>query len=296
MFSIEGRPDPPPDRRVEYPVEVVSPGLFETLGIEIVRGRAFTGQDHADASGAIVINETLARTGWPGQDPIGRRMRPGGEGSQAPWVTVVGVIRDVHRADVTRAIRPELYLCALQVTPRTQMLLVRTAGDPASILASVRREVHAIDPQLPLYEAGTLQGQLHDSLRQPRFQATLFAGFAAIALLLSAVGIYGVTTHAVSQRTHEVGIRMALGARRADVMALMLAQHLRPALAGVLLGFVGAFAMSRSLNSLLYGVGATDPLTFGLMSLGLLGVAIVACWIPARRAMRVDPLVALRAE
>jgi putative ABC transport system permease protein len=296
VYGIEGRPDPPPEQRIEYPVEVVSPDFFATLGIEIVQGRALTDQDHADAPAAVVINQTLAKLGWPGEDPIGRRVRPGGTDSQAPWSTVVGVIRDVHRAEATRAIRPEIYHSALQVSPRTQTIVVRTAVDPTSILPSLRREVQALDPQVPLFAVGTLQGQVQDTLRQPRFQAILLAGFAAIALLLSAIGIYGVTAHAVSQRTHEVGVRMALGARGRDVLALILAQHLTPAIVGVAIGFAGAFALSRSLRSLLYGVTPGDPLTFGLMAAGLVGVAVAACWIPARRATRVDPLVALRTE
>jgi putative ABC transport system permease protein len=296
VFSIEGQPLPPPEERIEYPFETVSPGFFETLGIEVVAGRTFTGQDHADAPRVIVINQTLARLAWPGQDPIGRRLRPGGPDSEAPWMTVVGVIRDVHRADVTRAVRPELYMAALQSPPRTQMLLVRVAGDPTTIIPAVRRELQAIDPQLPLYNAGTLEGELAAAVTRPRFQATLLAGFALVALLLAAVGIYGVTSHAVSQRTQEVGIRMALGAGRRDVLAMMLGQHLRPALAGVVAGLLGAVAVSQYLQSLLYGVGATDPLTLASMALVLLGVAVVACWIPARRATRVDPLVAVRAE
>lgn len=294
IFSIEGRPLPPPEERVEYPFEAVSPGFFETLRIPLAQGRTFGEQDHSEAPRAVIINETLARAGWPGEDPIGRRMRSGGAESQAPWMTVVGVIKDVHRADLTNAIRPELYMCSLQSTPRTQMLVVRTAGDPQGIIPGIRRELQAVDPQLPLFGVGTLEGAVAETMTQPRFQATLLGGFAAIALLLAGVGIYGVTAHAVNQRTQEVGIRMALGARAADVMRLMLAQHLRPALAGVLIGLTGALVLSRYIQSLLYGVPATDPVTFSVTGLSLLAVAVIACWIPVRRAMRVDPLVALR--
>jgi putative ABC transport system permease protein len=294
IYSIEGRPLPPPGERVEYPIEIVSPGFFETLGISLAAGRTFTEQDHADAPRAIVINETLARQGWPGQDPIGRRMRAGDEASTAPWMTVVGVIRDVRRADVTRAIRPELYMCALQVTPRTQMLLVRTKGEPASIVPDIRREVRALNPQLPLFNVGTLAEDFSETLTSPRFRAVLLAAFALIALALASLGIYGVTAHAVGQRTHEVGIRMALGARPPDVLRLMLGQHLRPALVGIAGGLVSAIVLSRYLSTLVYGVGATDPLTFASMAVALVVVAAAACWIPARRATRVDPLVALR--
>ena len=294
IYSFEGQPLPPPEQRVEYPFEIVSPGFFETLGIQLVAGRPFDSRDHAEAPRAVIVNETLAKMGWPGQDAVGRRMRAGGEGSTAPWMTVVGVIRDVKRADLRRDVRPELYMCALQVTPRTQMLLVRTAGDPTAILPAVRQEIRALNPQLPLFAAGTLDRSVSQTLTSPRFRATLLAGFAVIALLLAGIGIYGVTSHAVSQRTQEVGVRMALGATRPDVLALMLRQHVTPALAGIGLGIVGALALGRWLRSFVYGVGVADPATFALMAAALLAVAIAACLVPARRATRVDPVVALR--
>ena len=295
-FSIEGVPPVPPEERVEYPIETVSPGYFETVGMTILRGRGFTEADHPDAPPAVVVNETLARTAWPGQDPLGRRIRPGGENSQAPWMTVVGVIRDAHRADVKRPIRPEVYLSTLQQPLRTQTLLVRTAGEPARIVPAVRTELQALDPQLPIFNVTTLERELALTLTQPRFQAVLLAGFAAIALLLATIGIYGVTAHAVSQRTQEVGIRMAMGAGRRDVLRMMLWQHLRPAVAGLGLGLAGALVLSRFLESLLYGVSATDPGTFaGVVGL-LMAVAVIACWLPARRATRIDPLTALRIE
>ena len=294
VYSIEGTPLPPPGQRVEYPIEIVSPGFFETLGVQLAAGRTFTSQDHADAPRVVVINETLAKTGWPGRDPIGRRMRSGGETSQAPWMTVVGVIKDLRRGEVARAIRPELYMSALQVTPRTQTLVLRTAGDPSAILPSLRRELQALDPQLPLFATGTLEAELSETLSQPRFRAVLLAGFAIIAMLLASIGIYGVTSHAVGQRTQEVGVRMALGAQRGDVLALILRQHLKPALIGVALGLAGALILARFLESMVYGVGATDPVTLVAMGLTLLLVAVAACWIPARRATRVDALIALR--
>ena len=296
IYSIEGKPQPPPEERIEYPVEVVSPGFFETLEIALVRGRTFNEQDHPDRPRVVVINETLAHLGWPGEDPIGRRIKPGDQDSNAPWMTVVGVIRDVRRSDVTRAIRPELYMCGLQVTPRTQMVLVRTAGNAAAILPSIRHEVRQLNPQLPLFEAGTLDAELAETLTQPRFRAVLLAAFAVIALLLASVGIYGVTAHAVGQRRHEVGIRMALGASPPAVLSLILRQHLRPALIGIGLGLAGALIVARSLDSLVYGVGASDPLTLAVMGALLAVVAAAACWVPARRATKVDPLIALRTD
>jgi putative ABC transport system permease protein len=296
VFSIEGKPLPPQEQRIEYPVESVSPGFFETLGYSLARGRTFTAQDHADAPRAVVINEALARHGWEGQDPIGRRLRPGDERSTAPWMTVVGVVRDVRRGDLRSSVRPELYMCALQATPRTQTIFVRTAGDPAAILPSLRAAVREVSPQVALFDAGTLADEFQDTLTSPRFRAVLLAAFAIIALLLASIGIYGVTAHAVGQRTHEVGIRMALGARGGDVLGMMIGQHLRPALAGLAIGIVAALALSRSLQSVVYGVGTTDPLTFLSMGALLLAVAAAACWIPARRSTKVDPVVALRAE
>ena len=296
IYSFEGKPTPPPEQRPEYPVEVVSPGYFETLGIEFVKGRAFNEQDHATATRAVIINESLANDGWPGQDPIGRRMKAGDGDSEAPWMTVVGVIKDIKRADLRRNIRPELYTCSLQDTRRTMMLLVRTAGKPLDIIPAIRKEVQSLNPQVPLFAINTLETQVSETLAQPRFRALLLAGFAMLALLLASIGIYGVTAYAVSQRTHEVGVRMALGAKGRDVLALILRQHLVPALIGVAIGIAGAMAISTFLKSLVYGVGATDLLTFVSVAVALVAVAALAAYIPARRATRVDPLIALRAE
>ena len=296
VFTIEGRPLPPPGQQIEYPVEIVSPGYFETLGVSLQSGRTFTDQDHSAAMPVVVVNETMARLSWPGQDPLGRRIRGGGANSRAPWLTVVGVVHDLRRADLRREVRPELYICMLQRPPRSQMLLIRTAGDPSSIVAAVRHEVRTLNPQLPLFAVGTLDDQVARTLAPDRFGAVLLAAFALIAVLLASVGIYGVTAHAVGQRTHEVGIRMALGASRRDVLGLILAQHLRPAAAGLAGGAVAALALSRSLQTLVYGVQVTDPLTYAAMAVVLLTVTIVACLVPSRRAAKVDPLVALRAE
>jgi putative ABC transport system permease protein len=295
-FSFEGKPLPPPDQRPEYPYEFVSPGFFETINARMAAGGAFTGQDHDRAAEAAIVNETLARSVWPGEDPIGRRLRPRDGSDNQPWITVIGVVKDLRRADVKRPIRPEIYFCSLQTTPRTETLVMRAAGDPAALMPSIRRELQALDPQLPLFRVTTLGAQLSDTLNQPRFQATLLGGFAAIALILAAVGIYGVTAHAVSQRTQEAGIRMAMGAARSDMRRLILRQHVTHAVVGVAIGLTGALLLSRFLTSLLYGVRSIDPLTYALVALSLVAVAVAACWVPASRAMRVDPLVALRAD
>lgn len=296
MFTIEGKPNPPPEQRPEYPVENVTPGYFETVGMTIVAGRSFNHEDNANAPRKAVVNETFARHAWPGQDPLSRRLKAGDENSESPWVTVVGVIKDARRADVRRAIRPEIYMCALQATPRTMRLLVKTSGDPTAIVPTIRKEVQGLHPQVPLFAVNTLAAQVSETLAQPRFRALLLAGFATLALLLACIGIYGVTAYAVSQRTHEVGVRMALGAKSGDVLSLIMRQHIAPALIGVVLGLAGAIALSRFLETLVYGVAATDPLTFVSVATVLVAVAAAAAYIPARRATRVDPLIALRAE
>ena len=296
-FAFEGKPLPPADQRPEYPVEAVSPKFFETIGARMAAGREFTDQDHDRAPLAAIVNETLAKAIWPGEDPIGRRLKPGDGTDTNPWYTVVGVVKDLRRADdVKRSIRGEIYRCTLQRTPRTAIVVYRASGTPSALIPSIRRELQSIDPQLPLFRVTTLNTQIAGTLDQPRFQAMVLAGFATIALLLATIGIYGVTSHAVSQRTQEVGIRMAMGAERSHVRRLILRQHVTPALIGIAIGLAGALALSRFLTSLLYGVRAIDPLTYGLVALSLIVVAVAACWVPAQRAMRVDPLVALRAD
>ena len=295
-FAFEGKPLPPPEQRLEYPVENVSPGFFETIGARLAAGRTFQDSDTDRAPLVTIVNETLARSIWPGEDPLGKRLKPGDGSDSSPWFTVIGVVKDLRRGDVKRPIRGEIYNCTLQFTPRTQTLVFRTSNDPSAVMPSIRRELQSIDPQLPLFAVTTLATQLGDTLNQPRFQATLLAGFALVALILAAIGIYGVTSHAVNQRTQEVGIRMAMGAARGDVRLLILKQHVMPALIGVGIGIAGAIALSRLLTSLLYGVRAVDPVTYALVALALIAVAVAACWVPASRAMRVDPLVALRAD
>lgn len=296
-FSFEGKPAPPPEQSTEYPIENVSPGFFETIGAAMARGRSFSDQDGALAPRVAVVNETLANSVWPGADPIGRRLCSCDPSeANAPWVTVIGVVKDLRRADVKRAIRPEIYFSSLQRTPRTQTIVFRSATDPASVMATLRREVQGLDPQLPLFRVTTLRAEISRTLSQPRFQATLLGGFAVIALLLASIGIYGVTSHAVSLRTQEVGIRMAMGAQRSSVRRMILRQHAAPALVGIAIGLAGAMALSRFVSSLLYGVRPVDPLTYLAVTLALVAVAVAACWLPASRAMRVDPLVALRAD
>lgn len=278
-------------------VHAVSADYFRTLRIPLLRGRAFDERDRRGAPLVAIVNETAARTLWPGQDPIGRRigvgMHPWRDGATAE---VVGVAGDARYGAADAPIGPDVYVSMLQGGRPSNTVMVRAAGDPRALVGPVRREVLALKPDLPIFDIATLEERVGEALAPARFGALLLALFAAVALALAAVGIYGTIAYAVAQRTREIGIRMALGAARRDVLALMVGRMLLPAAAGLLLGLGGAAALTRVLSSLLYGVGATDPATFAAVAALLAAVALLASWIPARRAARVDPMVALRNE
>jgi putative ABC transport system permease protein len=248
----------------------------------------------------VVINETLARRIWPNEDPIGKRIKFGLPEDQdeedKPWREVIGVVNDVKMNGVDRPTTMQTYLPFSQMPGASVGLVVRAERDPAALAPAVEQEIHAIDKDLPVFSIWTMDQLLGNSIAQRRLTLVLLASFAALALLLAAVGIYGVISYAVRQRTHEFGIRLALGARARDVLALILKQGLKLTLIGIGLGLLAAYALTRLLESLLFGVRPTDALTFGVIVVVLLGVALLACWIPARRATKVDPLVALRHE
>lgn len=294
--AIEGRPELYEENR-DAPVvsDVASPGFFAAAGMRLLSGRVPGRDDDADSPLVAVVNETFVRYFLDGVDPLGARFAWGSAPEDdGGWVTVVGVVADARRSGLDREVRPSAFLAASQVPPRRVDLLVRTASDPLSLAPAVADAVHAIDAQLPLSGVRTLEQAMSESLAPRRFVAWLLGGFAATALGLAAIGIFGVMAYLVGQRTREIGIRVALGAERSSVLGRILAEGMLHAGAGLLFGFVAAMALTRYLRSQLFGLAATDPATFALAAVLLLAVAAVACMIPARRAASVDPVVALR--
>jgi putative ABC transport system permease protein len=294
-YLIEGMPEPVPVEENIARYRVSTPDYFQAMGIRLSKGRGFTDQDKAGAPPVLIVNETLARKHWPNEDPLGKRIRFEGTLEEAPWMQVVGVIEDVKH-DLNLPVTPEYYLPHAQ-DPWTSMLLVaKTKADPASLGTALRQQVWAIDKDQPVFDVRTMEEVRSISIAMYSFSSVMLAIFAGIALLLASVGIYGVMAFAVTQRTQEIGIRMALGARARDVLKMVVKHGMKLALLGIVLGLAGSWAVTRFMKALLVGVEATDLLTFGVVSMCLLIAAFVACYIPARRATKVDPLVALRYE
>ncbi|MGO9268945.1 MAG: ADOP family duplicated permease [Terriglobia bacterium] len=299
-FSIEGRPWRPTAPGTTTPQfmdhETVAAGYFRTLQIPLLAGREFTEQDAAGSLPVAVINQTMARAFWPHQDPIGKHIMPGAPRPGAAWLTIVGVVGDVKSAALDVASIPQMYRPLSQHPVRTMALVIRTSADPMSVISEVRRQLFALDKDRPLYHVAAMEQIVSDSVAPRRFDLLLLGVFAALALALAAVGIYGVMSYSVAQRTHEIGVRLALGARRGDVLRLVARQGLTLALAGIAIGLVASLALTRLISGLLFSVRATDPITFAGVSLLFACVALVASFIPAHRATRVDPIVALRHE
>lgn len=280
----------------------VTPEFFHLLGIPLLRGRLFNDGDDENAPLVAVINQAMAETYWRGEDPLGKRLRLGagragvGQRASKTWITIVGVIADARTESLANASVPQIYLSLYQETPKELAIFLRGDLNASAIPEEVRAMVQSVDPELPVYGAQTLNDAVTASLEQRRFSMDIVAAFAVTALLLAALGIYGVISYIVSERTHEIGIRLALGAQRADILKMVLRQGLSLAIAGAAVGLVGALIVSHLMAGLLYGVRPTDPLTFAGVAILLISVALLACYIPARRAMRVDPMVALRYE
>src|SRR6185312_10331310 len=277
---------------------VATPGYFDAMGTHVLQGRAILDSDHAGASLVAVIDEELARRHWPNQTAVGKRIHFGNPGGTLdnPWLTIVGVEASVKDESLDEEAAAHLYLPLAQVADKTLDLIVRTTGDPAALTAAVQQQVWELDPQLPVFRIQTMRHTVAETLGTQRLTNILLVAFALTALVLAAVGIYGVMSLNVNQRLHEFGIRLALGARSRDVLRLVLGRGMLLATIGTGIGLLAAFTLTRWMKTLLYGVSATDPVTFSVIVLLLSVVALLACWLPARRATKADPLVALRHE
>jgi putative ABC transport system permease protein len=296
-FTIEGRPEPGPENPTSAYYSVACPNVLRTLGVPLVGGREFTVDDTAGAPGVVLVNEAMARKFWPGEDAVGKRFMLGRFDSSAPWLTVVGVFRDVRHWGLAEATQPSFLRPFPQAGWPNISILVKTASTSTSFVHSVKKALAVIEPNQPtLSETTTMEAAVRSSVASRRFQMMLLSGFAVLALCLAAVGIAGVVGYSVVQRTPEIGIRIALGARGGDILRLVLGRSMAWTLAGIGIGLVAAFGLLRFLRSLLYGVAPTDPIVLGAVSLLLIAVAFAASYLPARRAARVDPVVALRCE
>jgi putative ABC transport system permease protein len=305
-FTIEGRPKPRPGDEPSGVYRIATPAYFRTMKIPLLRGRDIAEADKGSAPGVVVINQKAAHSFWPGEDPIGKRISFDADASDLPtWLTIVGIAKDAKEGDWAATPDEEVYLAAFQNrqflgAPESHSsyitLVVRTTGDPAALTQALKDTVWSFDRNLPISQVLTMDAVVADANAQPRFEMLLLGIFAAVALLLAAVGIYGVMSYAVSRRTHEIGIRVSLGASRADVVLLVIRQGMVLALIGSAVGILGALGLSRLMKSLLYGVKPIDPLIFCGVTILLMMVAMAASYLPARRAMRVDPMIALRYE
>jgi putative ABC transport system permease protein len=293
------RSDHPRPAHGEEPVTevlVIMPGYFAAMNIPVVRGRVFTEHDRAGMRpAAIVINQTLARKLFPDEDPVGKRINVQWNHPDVPY-EIVGVVGDVHQKALDKEANPGVFISNLQETTGPVNLVVRTHGDPRQLASAIRAEIHSLDREMPIAAVRTMDKYVSDSVAAPRFNTILLGGFAALALVLAAVGIFGVISYSVAQRTQEIGIRRALGADTGSVMRMVVMQGLLLSVIGVSVGAGGALAVTRLLGSLLFEVTPTDPATFTAVAAALIGVAFLASFLPARRAARIDPMVALRYE
>ena len=292
-FRVEGHPEPKSGEEMIINTRSVSPGYFSTLRISLLKGRDFSDRDNGDAPAVAIINQDLSRTYFPGEDPIGKRITfSDGES----WMSIVGVIGDVKQVSLGSIAKPEVYFPYPQAASTEMSLVVRTTNDPLSQAAAVKGQIRVIDKDLPISDAQTMEQLLAESVSGPRFNMLLLTLFAVVALVLALVGIYGVMSYSVTQRTHEIGIRVAVGAQSRDVLRMVIGQGMFMTMIGVVCGLVGAFALTRLMTSMLFGVEPSDPMTFATIAVLVIAVALLACYIPGRQATKVDPLVALRYE
>ena len=295
VLTVE-RDDGTVSERLRLARDEVSADFFKALGTPLLRGRFFSIGDRPEAPLVAIINDAMARRSWPGQDPVGRRFTFGPRDSDGPWFTVVGVVGNMRRQGQEREALPQIFVSLAQNPPsRNVGLFIRTSSeDPLAMAGALRAAVRRVEKNAPIYGVAPLEQQLGSYLTQRRFQTSLLTGFSVVALLMAAVGIYGLIQYSIATRTQEIGLRMAIGAQAGDIFRMIIREGLMLSLTGVAIGLVGASWLGRAGSSLLFGVTASDPLTFATVSLLLTAVAIAACYFPARRAMKVDPIVALR--
>ena len=294
-FTIEGRPEAASGEDISTEVRVTSGDYFRAMNIPLLRGRLYNEQEMTESRHVIVINEAMARTHFPNEDPLGRRITVTMSENPVPS-EIIGIVGDSKHEGLDKEARPTVFWPHPELSYRAMTIVARTAGDPLALAQAAQREIQAIDPNQPVSTIRTMEQWLAESVARARFNTLLLGLFAALAFVLAAVGIFGVMSYTVTQRTHEIGLRMALGAQSRDVLLLIVGQGLTLTLVGVGLGLAGAYALTRLLASLLFGVTATDPVTYGVVAALLLAVALLACYIPARRATKVDPMEALRYE
>jgi putative ABC transport system permease protein len=296
-FETEGRPVEK-GNQPSADFFAIEEGYFKTLGVSMLKGREFTERDNKTAPPVIIVNQAFAKKFFPGEEPIGKRIKPGiSTNSDKPVMReIVGVVSDVRNRNLSSDVRAGYFIPAPQMPFNQMTLIVRTGNDPHSLITAVQNEVHAMDQEVPVFNIKTMEEYISATVATPRFNTTLLVIFAAVALVLTIVGLYGVMSYSVAQRTNEIGIRMALGAQTSDVLRLIVSQGFKLVLIGLGIGLIGAFALTRVIASLLFGVTTKDPLTFAAVAVLLALVALLACYIPARRATRLDPLHALRYE
>ena len=296
-FETEGRPVAKGDRP-SADFFAVQGDYFKTLGVSMLKGRDFTERDNKQGPPVVIVNQAFARKFFPNEDALGKRIRPGisTDTDEPAMREIIGVVSDIRNRNLSSELRPGYYMPAAQMPFNQMTLVVRTTNDPHSVITAVQNEVHAMDNELPIFNVKTMDDYISATVAGPRFNATLLVIFAGVALILTIVGLYGVMSYSVAQRTNEIGIRMALGAQTKDVLRLIVSQGFKLVLIGLGIGLAGAFALMRVISSLLFGVTTKDPLTFAAVAVLLTLVALLACYIPARRATRLDPLHALRYE
>ena len=295
-ITLDGREMTPEEQNMEIPLDAVSPDYFKVMGIPLRSGRAFTAADNLDAPQVVIINETMARRYWPNEDAVGKRFRYGGARSTAPLMTIVGVVADMRRTGFDAPVRYETFLPSTQRVVPFLTLVVRTTGDPLAMVAPVRAQFRSLDPEQPVFEVASMDQLLSAMIAQRRFSMALLGMFAALALVLGVVGVYGVTAYLVTQRTREVGVRLALGAQPSQVVGLVVRQGMVLAAVGLGGGLAGALVAGRLMRGLLYGVSPYDAATLAGVTTVIALATLAANWVPALRAARVDPLAALRSD